>query len=120
MKYEFTPDEDKIIDGVGVRGLLIGILLIIVAIVSTIKNLILFDSISILFTLTMIQNIIAGVTGIAFILPFSNYRKLAKTEGKDIDEFMEGIRKMTLGFIIIIIVTVLLVITEAVRLLVTL
>jgi hypothetical protein len=120
MKYEFTSDEDKIIEGVGIRGLLIGILLILVAVVNTIKNLIILENVNILFMLTITQNIIAVLVAIAFILPFYDYRTLAKTEGKDIKEFMEGIQKMTFGFIIIFISAILLVITEIVRLIVTL
>lgn len=115
MTYEFTPEKDKIIEGVGIRGLLIGILLILVAIVNTIKNLIVLESVNILFMLTMAQNIIAVMVAIAFILPFYDFRTLAKTEGKDIKEFMEGVQKMTIGFMIIIISMILLVITEIIR-----
>ena len=120
MKYEFDPAEDKIINGVGIRGLLIGIILILIAVVNTIKISITSESINILFILTIIQNIILIMIAIAFILPFSDYRKLAKTKGKDIKEFMEGIQKMTFGFIIIIIAVLLSVITEIIRLVATL
>lgn len=116
MTYEFSSDEDKIIEGVGIRGLLIGLLLILVAIVNTIKNVVILESINILFILTIAQNIIAIMVAIAFILPYYDFRTLAKTEGKDIKEFMEGIQKMTIGFIIIIISMILLVISEIMRL----
>ena len=115
MTYEFSQEEDKIIEGVGIRGFLIGLLLILVAIVNTIKNVLILDNITILFILTMIQNVVAVMVAIAFILPFYDFRTLAKTEGKDIKEFMEGIHKMTLGFIIIIISMIVLVISEIIR-----
>ena len=120
MTYEFSSDEDKTIQGVGIRGLLIGVFLILVAIVNTIKNVLILDSIDILFILTMVQNVVAVMVAIAFILPFYDFRTLAKTKGKDIKEFMEGIQKMTLGFIIIIISMIVLVISEILRVVSTL
>lgn len=120
MTYEFKSDEDKIIDGVGMRGLLIGIIIILIAIVTTIKNLALVESIGVRFILTMIQNATLIMIAIAFILPFYDFRTLAKTEGKDIKELMEGVRKMAFGFIIIILATLIAIITEIVRLMVIL
>lgn len=120
MTYEFGPAENKTIDGVGMRGLLIGILLILIAVASITRTLALVDSDIVLSTLTMIQDIVLILIAIAFLLPFLNFRKIAKTESKDINEFMDGIRKMTLGFIIIIVATLATVITEVIRLLVTL
>jgi hypothetical protein len=120
MTYEFSQDEDKIIEGVGIRGFLIGLLLILVAIVNTIKNVMILEAIDVLFILTMVQNVVAVMVAIAFILPFYDFRTLAKTEGKDIKEFMEGIHKMTLGFIIIIISMIIMVISEILRVMSTL
>jgi hypothetical protein len=120
MTYEFSSDEDKVIDGVGMRGLLIGLLLILVAIVNTIKNVLILESINVLLILTIVQNVVAVTVAIAFILPFYDFRTLAKTEGKDINEFMEGIQKMTLGYIIIIISMIILVISEVLRVVSTL
>ena len=120
MSYEFTRDEDKIIEGVGIRGFLIGLLLILVAIVNTIKNVLILETIDVLFILTMVQNVVAVTVAIAFILPFYDFRTLAKTQGKDIKEFMEGIQKMTWGFIIIIISMIVMVISEVLRVMSTL
>ncbi|TFF94825.1 hypothetical protein EU546_04400 [Candidatus Thorarchaeota archaeon] len=121
MKYDFGPAEDKIIDGVGIRGLLIGILLIVIAVVDTVHNVLVTGNLyNVHLILSTVQNVLVVVIAIAFILPFADYRQIAKTEGKDIDELMEGMEKMTAGFLLIIIATILTIITEIVRLAVTL
>lgn len=116
MTYEFSSSEDAVIHGVGIRGVIIGTVLLAIAIVDFVKLFQLGIEADLQTVLTVIQDIFLVLIALAFILPFYNYRNIAKTEGKDIELLMSGISRMKMGFIIIASVLALSVITEVIRL----
>ena len=116
MTYEFSSSEDTIIHGVGLRGLLMGILLIFIALVDFVRMYQKEVDIDLSTGLTIFQNVMLILIALAFVLPFNNFRNIAKTQGKDIPELMSGLSKMTYSFIIIATVMAISILSEIVRL----
>jgi hypothetical protein len=45
-----------------------------------------------------VQDLLLIGVGIAFLLPFNNFRNVVTTSGNDVEEILTGMEKMTLGF----------------------
>ncbi|MCH8908752.1 MAG: hypothetical protein IH840_16830 [Candidatus Heimdallarchaeota archaeon] len=98
MTYEFKDTEAKVIADVGIRGLVIGFLLIATG---------LLDGLGTLFSdvgssekaLVVTKDIFIMLIGVLFLLPFDNLRKVDTTEGQDVKELMEGIRRLNVSLL---------------------
>ena len=94
MSYEFTPSEDKIIAGVGVRGIIITIIILIGSVLDLVVILTQSQGQGIWRLASLIALLLTQIIiGAVFFLPANNFRNVAKTQGNDVNELMIGISK---------------------------
>jgi hypothetical protein len=67
----------------------------------------------------LVQGIVFLVLATTFYLPVDNFKKIVRTEGKDITELMTGFSDMDKGWLVVNIVTAVLVILEIAQLVLT-
>jgi len=94
MSYEFSQEEERVINNFAVKTATIGVLFGILSIFLLISVLV--DN-NIRNTDRIFRSILSGLQiGIAGLLiyPGLNFRNVMRTEGKDILELMTGIRKL--------------------------
>jgi uncharacterized membrane protein len=96
--YEFTDEQNKIFNNLSLYSGLIGIVIILIGIIGIIN----FFTADRVVTFLFIQ-FVTILIGITFFLPINNFRNITKTKGRDIEELIFGIKKLTSGWIIIII-----------------
>ncbi len=107
-EYEFKKEEELLITRVFYKGFAIAIIILLASI---------SDFFIIFIDTTNFQLIRSGIyalqdlllvgVGVAFLFPLRNFRNTVKTSGKDIEEMIQGMGKMVLGFKIMIICLIL-------------
>lgn len=108
MGYEFNKNEEILLKKISYKGIIIALLIFVPSIidlgviavkVGTFANT---DA-----TVFSIQDVLQLGIAIAFLLPLANFGKIIKTQGNDINELMQGMDMMIIGFKVIIVCLVL-------------
>lgn len=98
MTYEFKSEEALVLDQLGRKLTLFGLLIILFGIGGIVSDLI-FSGID-----KLLANILGYVAilipGILLYRPADNLRNIAKTEGRDIKELMQAISDFNVAFFI--------------------
>jgi predicted transcriptional regulator len=108
MSYEFNNQEELLIKRVSNKGVAIAIIIFLVSLVDLI--FIFIDDMSystIESRIYSIQDLLQIGVGLAFLLPFRNFKNVVKTSGNDIEEMIDGMGKMIIGFKIMIVCLIL-------------
>ena len=99
MAYEFSDSDANLIKRVGFRMTSEGVLLIAAGVAGIIYGLAHFSGGDhIALTVYMVQSIVEIVIGVSLIGVPSFFTRVAETSGKDIDELMGGMSKMSGAF----------------------
>lgn len=103
MAYEFSKQDGTLIKSVGFRLTTQGVVLIIAGLAGIIYAAVNFssaeDTVSIL--IYTIQSAVEIFIGIGLLLSPRFFKKVAETQGKDIQELMEGLGNLNTAFIIV-------------------
>lgn len=102
MSYEFTKQEELIINRVSNKGIIIAFILVIGAIID-ILAIIFSDDHSGKAIIYSLQDLTQLGVAAAFFMPFRNFKNIVKTSGNDIEETMTAMERMVLGFKIMLI-----------------
>lgn len=104
--YEFTEEQDEEILKLSMYMKITSILAIVFGALALTFSLIDFNLVSIVYFGFLI------VAGISFYLPTDNFTRIAKTEGSDIKELIQGFKELSNFWnVIIILLVILLVLT---------
>ncbi len=97
MSYEFSKDDELIINSISMKGIYIAA---IISIISVVDIFYIFTASEFKpeYWVYFVQGLLQIGVGIAFLLPFNNFRKVVTTSGNDVEEILAGMEKMTLGF----------------------
>ena len=107
-EYEFKKEEELLISRVFYKGLAIAIIVLLAAISDFF--LIFIDAANfqlIRSGIYALQDLLQVGVGLAFLLPLRNFRNTVKTSGRDIEEMIQGMGKMVIGFKIMIVCLIL-------------
>jgi hypothetical protein len=105
-EYEFTEEQNVVINGVNMRLIVQAILIAIVGALQLTTSIILFGDKSATFSILLIvQSIFIIMAGLVFIRPTSHLRMVTTTEGTDITEMMKGMKKLSfaVGSVVVLI-----------------
>ncbi|MHA2503234.1 MAG: hypothetical protein ACXAE3_10215 [Candidatus Kariarchaeaceae archaeon] len=90
MSYEFSEEEEKIVFHVSILGVIISVLLIVIGIIAYLDALV--DEVSgMKLVISLIQGFTLLIIGIIFVSPVLAFRRVAQTEGRDIEEMIGGL-----------------------------
>ncbi len=106
MSYEFSREEERVINNFAVKTAIIGILFGVLSVFLLIS--VLLDS-DISTTDRIFRSILAGLQipiAVLLIYPGLNFRNVMRTEGSDIQELMTGIRKLKLSLWVLLYIIV--------------
>ncbi len=109
-KYEFSTEQNRTIHKVSTRMIVQGILLALGGAIGIITDFVEMDTFTTpkLIT-TVIQSALFIVMGVLIFRPSDNFKRITKTEGKDIEELMRGVKEMNLAVVMSIILLILIV-----------
>lgn len=107
MTYEFNAEDSIIIKNVATRAVVQALLLGFGGFIALLVEVINADdnSTGIVVWLS-IQAILQIGIGILFFRPSDNFRRVAITEGKDVEELMTGLKELSWGFKMIAIIVI--------------
>ncbi len=107
-EYEFKQEEELLITRVSYKGLAIAIIILLASLSDFF--LIFIDTTNfqlIRSGIYVLQDLLLVGVGLAFLFPLKNFRNTVKTSGKDIEEMIQGMRNMVIGFKIMLICLIL-------------
>jgi hypothetical protein len=107
-KYEFTKEENIAILKFSKYMMITSILTIIFGALAIIFSIISVDIVSTLYFAFFI------IAGISFYLPVDNFERIAKTEGSDIEELIQGFKELSKFWNVVVILAVVLLVFEIV------
>ena len=105
-EYEFTKEQEVIINKVALRCVIQCIALSLIGIVGIVEDFVIFnlDSSRSLawMSITVAQSILFIPMGLGLIFPYLYYKKITTTVGTDISHLMKALKRMTFGFQIVV------------------
>lgn len=119
-QFEFTPEQNEIMAALSRRMRLVGIVLIVFGILGIVVGLATFGHKGLAGAGATIQGIINLLLGIWLSRSATSFRKIATTQGQDINHLMEALRQLAkffgLQYVLILISLVLLVVALVIAL----
>ena len=115
MSYEFSKDDELIINSISMKGIFIAVILFILSAVD-IFYILTSSEIKPVYWAYLTQDVLQIGIGIAFLLPFNNFRNVVTTSGNDVEEILAGMEKMTFGFKLILLFVLMIFLLGFVRL----
>jgi uncharacterized membrane protein len=97
MSYEFSKDDELIISSISMKGIYIAAIISIISVID-IFYILTSSEIKPEYWVYLTQGVLQIGIGIAFLLPFNNFRNVVTTSGNDVEAILAGMEKMTLGF----------------------
>ncbi len=97
MSYEFSKNDELIINSISMKGIYIAGIISLISVVD-IFYIFTASEFKSEYWVYFVQGLLQIGIGIAFLLPFNNFRKVVTTSGNDVEEILAGMEKMTLGF----------------------
>lgn len=104
-KYEFTEAQNKIIRNVAWRCIVQSILLIFIGVAGAVGTYFALPTIvhPLVLPFKIVQAIMFFGMGLVFFPPSLNFLRVTTTEGNDIEIMVNGLRRLKLGVILIVI-----------------
>jgi hypothetical protein len=113
-EYEFSEQDNKTFQGLS-RWMTTMATLIGIGGIATVVQFITGEG----SWIVLVQGIVYLVLAVTFYLPVDNFKKIVRTEGKDISELMTGFSDMDKGWLVVNFVTTVLVVLEILQLVLT-
>ena len=104
--YEFNEEENKDILKLSMYMKITAILAIVFGGLALVFSIISFDLVASLYFGFFI------IAGISFYLPTDNFRRIAKTEGNDIEELIQGFKELYNFWNFVVVVLIILVVMD--------
>ena len=112
-EYEFTEDQNVIINGFSYRLIAQSLLFGVIGTIQFVAALLLIEQNSLSTSVLLIlQAIFLFLIAPVFIRPSANLKLVTTTEGSDITEMMKGLKKLSFGFMMIIVLVVLAIVCD--------
>jgi hypothetical protein len=105
-KYEFTEEENTEIMKLAKYMKITAILVIVFGALALVFSVLSADLIGSIYFVFFI------IAGISFYMPTDNFRRIAKTEGSDIEELIKGFKELTNFWNVVIIILVVLLVID--------
>ena len=103
-KYEFTEPQNKIIRNVAWRCIVQSILLMLIGVAGYIGTWYILGTLTpLVLMVKIIQGTMFILMGIVFFPPSLNFLKVTTTKGSDIQLLMNGLSRLKLGIMLIVI-----------------
>ena len=114
-EYEFTEDQNVIINGFSLRLITQSVLFGLFGITQIILAVLTFNQhIAFVAILLLLQGIFLFLVGPIFVRPSANLRMVTTTEGSDITEMMRGIKKLRFGFFMAVVLAAAIIVCDVI------
>ena len=114
-EYEFSEDQNVIINGFSLRLITQSVLFGLMGIVQFVSAVVTFDQhTTFVSVLLVLQGIFLFLVGPIFIRPSTNLKTVTTTEGSDITAMMGGIKKLKFGFLMVIVLASLVIVCDVI------
>ena len=115
-QYEFSEEHGRVIERVGGKVLILGILMALGGVVGIAIDIARIGTVPTLTSVaSTIQSALFLVVGGVLLRPSDNLKRVATTKGKDITELMTALRELNWGTKAVIIVLLVMLILEVVQ-----